>query len=104
MMIQETCEKISELAERAEAEREARYARRNKIRYIDDLINEFEMLNLADEIDVPGELRFKVVSFIRDEAHPLAKRPLQEVGIADWMEALYDLQDTLMVTLDDDID
>ena len=36
--------------------------------------------------------------------HPIVRRPLREVPIADWMDALYDLQDTLMLTVEDDID
>ena len=104
MMIQETCLRITELQERAEADRQARYARRNKIRRIDELINEFEMLNLADEVEIPRDLRFRVIRFIQEEAHPLAKRPLEDVGIADWMEALYELQDALMVPVEDELD
>ena len=57
LLIQATCMTISELQERAEADRDVRYARRKKIRAIDQLINDFEMLNLAEEVDVPGELR-----------------------------------------------
>ena len=104
MMIEETCMTISELEERAVAERQTRYARRNKIRYIDDLINEFEMLNLAEEAEVPRDLEIKVVSLIRKESHPLATKVNEEVRIADWMEALYDVQDTLMIPFEDDLD
>jgi hypothetical protein len=32
------------------------------------------------------------------------KRPCDEIPIADWMEALYDLQDTLMLPSEDDLD
>jgi hypothetical protein len=95
---------ISELEERAAADRQLRYARRNKIRYIDELINEFEMLNLAEEPEVPRELEVRVVRLIRTESHPLATKANEEVRIADWMEALYDVQDTLMLPFDDDID
>jgi hypothetical protein len=104
MMIEETCVRISELKERAVADRQARYARRNKIRYIDDLINEFELLNLADEAQIPRDLEFKVVTFIRRESHPLATKANDDVRIADWMEALYDVQDALMVPFEDDTD
>jgi hypothetical protein len=104
LLIQDTCLTISELQERAEAERGARYARRKKIRAIDQLIDEFEMLNLADEVDVPGELRFRAHRFIFAAAHPLIRRPSDEIPIADWMEALYDLQDTLMLPGEDEVD
>jgi len=102
--IQDTCLTISVLQERAEAERDARYARRRKIRAIDQLIGEFEMLNLAEEVDVPGELRHRASRFIVDASHPLVRRPVHEIPIADWMEALYDLQDTLMLPSEDELD
>src|SRR5258708_5075225 len=100
-MIQETCFEITELEVRWQAERESRYARRNKIRYVDELLNEFEMLNLADEGEIPIELRGRVKRFVDAEEHPLALRPSREVPIAEWMEALYDVQDTLMLTVED---
>ena len=103
-MIEQTCVTISELQVRARAERGARYARRNKIRAIDRLIDEFEMLNLADEVAVPGELRHRATRVISGGSHPLVNRPDQEIAISDWMEALYDLQDTLMLPGDDDLD
>ena len=55
-MIQETCVEIGELEARWTSLREARNARRQKIRYIDELIDQFEKLNLADEVEVPYEL------------------------------------------------
>jgi len=104
-MIQETCTVITELQERAVAETQARYARRNKIRDIDDLINEFEMLNLAEEPEVPRDLHHKVARLVVTEAHPLASKATgDEVRIAEWMEALYDMQDTLMIPFEDDLD
>ena len=104
MLIQDTCLTISELRERAVAEHDARYARRKRIRAIDQLIEEFEMLNLAEEVDVPGELKYRASRFIIDAAHPLIKRRAEQIPIADWMEALYDLQDTLMLPGEDEVD
>jgi hypothetical protein len=104
LLIQNTCTAISELQERAEADRDVRYARRKKIRAIDQIINDFEMLNLAEEVDVPGELRHRANRFIVAAAHPLVKRSYDQIPIADWMEALYDLQDTLMLPSEDDLD
>jgi len=104
LLIQETCLTISELKKRAESERDARYARRKKIQAIDLLISEFEMLNLAEEVDVPGDLRYRATRFIGSAAHPLAKRPTDQIPVADWMEALYDLQDTLMLPSEDEVD
>jgi len=103
-MIEETCLEISQLYERWQAEKEQRYARRNKIRYIDQILNEFEMLNLAEEPQIPVELMGRVKRFVDQEEHPVARRQVPDVAIADWMEALYDIQDSLMLTVEDDID
>jgi hypothetical protein len=103
-MIQETCTRIEELEDYWTTEIRARHARRNKIRDIDDMLNQFEMLNLADEQVIPPELRHRVAVFIGAEDHPVAERAPGEVAIADWMEALYDVQDGLMIRFPDDID
>ena len=95
---------IVEIEQQLQAEQIARTARRRKIHSIDELLNEFEMLNLADEYEIPGELRTRVKSFVADESHPVALRPTEELSITDWMEALYDVQDTLMVPFEDDFD
>lgn len=103
-MIQETCTRIEELEGYWSSQIRARHARRNKIHEIDDLLNQFEMLNLADERTIPYELRDRVVGFMRSEGHPLASRNTAGVPIQDWMEALYDVQDGLMIRFPDDID
>jgi hypothetical protein len=97
VLIQQTCLTISDLEFRAEAEKEARAARRKRIRALDRLIDEFEMLNLANEVEVPGELRLRAIRLMVTASHPLSKRPEAEIAISDWMDALYDLQDTLML-------
>lgn len=103
-MIEETCLEIGQLQERWQAEKEQRYARRNKIRYIDQILNDFELLNLAEEPVIPMELMGRVKRFVDVEEHPISRRPIREVPVADWMEALYDIQDGLMLTVEDDID
>ena len=103
-MIEETCLKIEQLEERWVVEREQRYARRNKIRYIDELLNEFEMLNLADEVEIPEDLYRRVSTVVITERHPMVDQVEGEIPIANWMEALYDIQDTLMIPVEDDID
>ena len=55
-------------------------------------------------VNVPRELTGKAYRLVAEEEHPIVRRPLREVPIADWMDALYDLQDTLMLTVEDDID
>jgi hypothetical protein len=103
-MIQETCTRIEELEDYWSSEIRARHARRNKIRDIDDMLNQFEMLNLADEQVIPIDLRLRVAAFIGAEGHPLSERHAESVAIPDWMEALYDVQDGLMIRFPDDID
>jgi hypothetical protein len=103
-MIQETCLEIEVLSERHERERQQRYARRNRIQQIDELLNEFEMLNLAEENSVPRDLRLRAYRIVAGEAHSVAGRPVDEVRIVEWMDALYDVQDSLMLTVEDDIE
>lgn len=103
-MIQETCSRIEELEDYWTTEIRARHARRDKIRDIDDMLNQLEMLNLADEQVIPFELRQRVGAFVAAENHPLAPRATADVAIPDWMEALYDIQDGLMIRFPDDID
>jgi hypothetical protein len=103
-MIQETCTRIEELEDYWTSEIRARHARRNKIRAIDEMLNQFEMLNLADEQVIPAELRQRVAAFVRAEDHPVCHRNPATVAIPDWMEALYDIQDGLMIRFPDDID
>ena len=102
-MIQETCLEIEVLSERHERERLERYARRTKIQEIDELLNEFEMLNLAEEVQVPRLLRLRAARLVAGEGHPLSAQP-PGVRILEWMDALYDIQDSLMLTVEDDIE
>ncbi len=99
-MIQETSGEISALRERWQLEREQRYARRNQIRYIDRLLNELEMLNIAEETEMPAELALRVQRLTAGTGHPLGDRVSEDLTIAEAMEALYDLQDRLMLTLE----
>ena len=100
-MIQETCLEIGELEQRWVAVRETQGARRKRIRFIDELIEEFEKLNLAEEQQVPNELRGRVLALISREEHPLSSRPSDQVAIAEWMDALFDVQDSLMFGADE---
>lgn len=98
--IERTSVQISTLRERWQAEREQRYARRNRIRHMDKLLDELEMLNIAEETQLPTDLAFRVQRLAAEMDHPLANRPLEDLTIAETMDALYDLQDGLMLTLD----
>jgi len=99
-MIEQTSVQISALRERWHAERELRDARRNRIRNMDRLLDELEMLNIAEETQLPTELALRVQRLAAEMDHPLANRAFEDLTIAESMDALYDLQDGLMPTLD----
>ena len=101
-MIQETCLEIGELEQRWVRVRQAQNARRKRIHLIDELIEEFEKLNLAEEREVPIELRGRALALISSGSHPLAVRSTDMVTIPEWMDALYDVQDTLMFGTEED--
>ncbi|MHB8507497.1 MAG: hypothetical protein ACYDGR_02465 [Candidatus Dormibacteria bacterium] len=96
-MLHETSTQIKELHEEWAVEMDSRYARRNKIRYIDRLLNELELHNLEDRTDMNLQLRRRLVTFLGSCKHPLGKRAARDLTVADTMEALYDIQDTLLV-------
>ena len=99
-MIEETSVEISALRERWQLEREQRYARRNRIRYIDELLNELEMLNIAEETQMPPDLAVRVQRLGAEMSHSLGLQAPEDLTITMSMEALYDLQDGLMLTLE----
>jgi hypothetical protein len=103
-MIEQTSVQISSLRERWHAERELRYARRNRIRHIDRLLDELEMLNIAEETQLPAELAVRVQRLCAEMEHPLGNRAAEDITNAESMDALYDLQDGLMLTLDGVVD
>jgi len=96
-MIRETSLEIGDSYKRWQVELESRYARRNKVHYIDHLLNQLELLNLADAGEMPEELRAQVRELLNESEHDLcAKRP-RDLAIGECMEALYDIQDTLLL-------
>ena len=99
-MIRETSVEIGELYKRWQVELESRYARRNKVRYIDHLLNELELLNLADASAMPDDLRREVREFL--EGVGLTNRSSKVMTIQETMEALYDIQDTLLLGGEED--
>jgi hypothetical protein len=99
-MIEQTSVQISALRDRWHAEKELRYARRNRIRHMDRLLDELEMLNIAEETQLPTDLAVRVQRLAAEMEHPLGNRAPEDISIADSMDALYDLQDGLMLTLD----
>jgi hypothetical protein len=99
-MIEQTSVQISALRERWHLEREHRYARRNRIRQIDRLLDELEMLNIAEETQMPPELMLRVHELALEMDHPLGTRAPEDLAIGEAMDALYDIQDGLMLTLE----
>jgi hypothetical protein len=100
--IAETSHEISKLYEVDHLTRRERSARRNKILFIDRLLNELEQLNIVEEVTVPVPLRTQCRRLLAREGHPLGRGRAEEVAIADWMDALYDVQDGLMFTIGDE--
>jgi len=66
----------------------------------DRLLDELEMLNIAEETQMPAELAVRVQRLAAEMEHPLGNRAPEDLTIAESMDALYDLQDGLMLTLD----
>ena len=96
-MIHETSLEISDLYRSWQVELESRHARRNRVRYIDRLLDHLELLNLSESPQLPADFRKQVRRFFDDCGHPLGRRPERDLTIAICMEALYDIQDTLML-------
>src|SRR5438270_12505678 len=96
-MIEQTSVQISALRERWHAERELRYARRNRIRHIDRLLDELEMLNIAEETQLPADLALRVQRLAAEMEHSLGKRALEVIYISASMDAIYDLQEGLIL-------
>jgi len=96
-MIEEACVAIDVVSERDRRLREEKYARRNKMRYIDRLLNELEMLNLADQREVPTQLAVAVDRLVQ-ETEVEAKAPeIERLGtVTAAMDVLYEIQDSLM--------
>jgi hypothetical protein len=96
VMIQEACAMIERVEARERRSREAKYGRRNRIRYIDRLLNELEMLNLAEETRVPERLAMELGRLISEtEVVEVSHQPRLE-SVNEAMDVLYELQDSLM--------
>jgi hypothetical protein len=95
-MIEEACAMIERVEERERRSREVKYGRRNRIRYIDRLLNELEMLNLAEESRVPERLAMELDRLMDESrAVALARQPRPE-SVNEAMDVLYEIQDSLM--------
>src|SRR5258708_19854444 len=71
-MIGETSLEIGDLYKRWQVELESRYARRNKVHYIDELLNELELLNLAESRTMSDRVRAQVKELLQSSDHHLS--------------------------------
>jgi hypothetical protein len=95
-MLEDACAEIEVLTEKDRQDREYKYARRNTMRYIDRLLNELEMLNLADRTKTPRALTEAVDKLVLDTHAEALRGERSLTVIAEAMDVLYDIQDSLM--------
>jgi tRNA A58 N-methylase Trm61 len=101
-MIEEACVAIDEVSEKDRRAREAKYARRNKMRYIDQLLNELEMLNLAEQRQMPQALSVAVDQLrVDSDVEAILDMPKPD-SVIEAMDVLYEIQDSLMFNQIDD--
>lgn len=86
---------IERVEARERRSREVKYGRRNKIRYIDRLLNELEMLNLADENRVPERLAIELDRLMAESRAVETRQPRPD-SVTEAMDVLYEIQDSLM--------
>jgi hypothetical protein len=99
-MIEEACVAIENVEARDRRLREAKYARRNRMRYIDHLLNELEMLNLAERRQLPQTLAGALERLIADTT--LCGDQCRPATVIEAMDLLYEIQDGLMFTSPED--
>src|SRR6266702_616131 len=92
-MIKQASRAIEHMTARERRIQRAKYARRNKMRYIDRLLNELEMLNLAEQVKMPSGLSVAVDKLLAESEVEAEVRPETVVTA---MDLLYEIQDSLM--------
>ena len=92
-MLSEACVAIDQVADRERRAQELKYARRNKMRYIDQLLNELELLNLAEARELPTTIGTAVDRLLSESEVETDLRP---DSVANAMDLLYEIQDSLM--------
>jgi hypothetical protein len=95
-MIRQANIAIERMSERERRLREMKYARRNKMRYIDRLLNELEMLNLADQRVMPRALSVAVDQLLEDADVEEVVDQRKPDSVIEAMDLLYEIQDSLM--------
>ncbi|HEX6487654.1 MAG TPA: hypothetical protein VF137_02115 [Candidatus Dormibacteraeota bacterium] len=93
-MIEQANAAIEYSTERDRRDMKLKYARRRRMRLIDKLLNELELLNLAEAQDMPRPLSLAV-----DEVIAESEEPDRNAGsILEAMDVLYDIQESIMFT------
>lgn len=93
-MIEQANAAIEYSTERDRRDMKLKYARRRRMRLIDKLLNELELLNLAEAQDLPKPLSLAV-----DEVIAESEEPDRNAGsILEAMDVLYDIQESIMFT------
>ncbi len=96
-MIKQASRAIEHMTARERRVQRAKYARRNKMHYIDKLLNELEMLNLADQRLMPPVLSVAINKVIEESPEVTVLAQAKSSGsVMEAMDALYEIQDSLM--------
>jgi hypothetical protein len=95
-MIKQASRAIEHMTARERRIQRAKYARRNKMHYIDKLLNELEMLNLADQRLMPPVLSVAVNKVIEESPEVTVLAQAKPASVMEAMDALYEIQDSLM--------
>ncbi len=101
-MIREACAAIERTEEQERRARELKYGRRQRIRYIDRLLNELELLNLAEHAEVPHQLAIELDRLMAEsKVVEIAQLPRPET-VTQALDILFEIQDSLMFNEDDE--
>ena len=95
-MIKQASRAIEHMTARERRVQRAKYARRNKMHYIDKLLNELEMLNLADQRLMPPVLSVAINKVIEESPEVVVLAQAKPGSVMEAMDALYEIQDSLM--------
>jgi hypothetical protein len=95
-MIKQASRAIEHMTARERRVQRAKYARRNKMHLIDKLLNELEMLNLADQRQMPPVLSVMINKVIEESPEVTVLAQAKPASVMEAMDALYEIQDSLM--------
>jgi hypothetical protein len=95
-MIKSASRAIEHMTAKERRIQRAKYARRNKMHLIDKLLNELEMLNLADQRQMPPVLSVAINKVIEESPEVTVLAQAKPASVMEAMDALYEIQDSLM--------